>query len=80
MGYSPLDIKTRMKGNIMLKKVQKIGASLLASVPFAALAAVPEEVTAAITTTKADAVTVGGLMIGVVAAVLVFKFIRGQMH
>jgi len=45
----------------------------------AAFAEVPTSVTTAISTTQADAVTVAGLMIGVTAALLVFKYIRRLM-
>lgn len=47
--------------------------------PLAAFAAVPTEVSTAISTTQADAVTVAGLMVGVAAALLVFKYIRRLM-
>lgn len=50
------------------------------SIALPAFAAVPESVTTAITAAQTDAVTVAGLMIGVVAALLAFKYIRSQMH
>lgn len=59
--------------------MKKIALGVVSLVPFAAMAAVPESVTTAISTTQADAVTVAGLMIGVTAALLVFKYIRRLM-
>jgi len=50
-----------------------------AFLPISAFAAVPAIVTTAIETTQTDAVTVAGLMIGVTAALLVFKYIRRLM-
>lgn len=62
----------------MLKKIAA-GLGLGAGVS-QVFAAVPTSVTDAITATQTDAVTVAGLMIGVTAALLVFKYIRRQMH
>jgi len=59
---------------------KKIALGLASFSPLAVFAAVPVSVSTAISATQTDAVTVAGLMIGVVAAVLVFKYIRGQMH
>lgn len=58
---------------------KKIVGVVVAFAPLAAFAAVPASVTTAIETTQADSVTVAGLMIGVVAALLVFKYIRRLM-
>lgn len=60
--------------------LKKIGGAVVAFAPFAAFAEVPASVTTAISGTSTDAVTVAGLMVGVVAALLVFKYIRAQMH
>jgi ammonia channel protein AmtB len=66
----------------LLKQGRKLGLAGAALVAFVnqAMAAVPEAVSSAIAETKTDSVTVAGLMIGVVAGLLVFKFIRQQMH
>lgn len=59
--------------------MKKLIGGLSALVPFAAFAEVPTSVTTAISTTQADAVVVAGLMVGVTAALLVFKYIRRLM-
>ena len=59
--------------------MKKIAGVVVSFAPFAAFAEVPTSVTTAISTTQADAVTVAGLMIGVTAALLVFKYIRRLM-
>ena len=67
----------------MLKKIAGKVVAVATPLSLAAgkvFAEVPSAVTGAIETTKTDAVTVAGAMIGVVAALLVFKFIRQQMH
>lgn len=53
------------------------GLGLLAGKVYAA---VPQAVTDAITAVETDAVTVATAMIGVVAALLVFSYIRKQLH
>ena len=58
---------------------KKIGSAVVAVAPLSAFAAVPSSVTDAITLTQTDSVTVAGLMIGVTAALLVFKYIRRLM-
>lgn len=62
----------------MLKHLFALLAAFFAMIG-AAFAAVPESVTTAISTTQTDAVSVAGLMIGVTAALLVFKYIRRLM-
>lgn len=59
--------------------LKKIAGAVVAVAPVAAFAAVPEAVNSAIETTKTDAVAVAGLMVGVTAALLVFKYIRRLM-
>lgn len=67
---------------------KKIGKQVVSLAPVAVLsgmagqvyAAVPEAVTTAITAVEADAVTVATAMIGVIAALLVFAYIRKQLH
>ena len=59
--------------------MKKLIAVVSAFSPLAAFAAVPESVTTAISTTQTDAVVVAGLMVGVTAALLVFKYIRRLM-
>ena len=58
---------------------KKIAGAVVAVAPLSSFAAVPTSVTDAITLTQTDAVTVAGLMIGVTAALLVFKYIRRLM-
>ena len=58
---------------------KKIAGAVVAVAPLSAFAAVPASVTDAIALTQADAVTVAGLMVGVTAALLVFKYIRRLM-
>ena len=60
--------------------LKKIGGAVVAFAPLAALAEVPAEVTTAIGGIKTDATSVAAIMVGVVAAVLVFKYIRQQLH
>lgn len=45
-----------------------------------AFAAVPADVVTALGTAKADAVSVGTIMLGVIAALLGIAYIRRQMH
>lgn len=59
--------------------MKKIALGVVSLVPFAAMAEVPTSVTSAISTTQSDAVAVAGLMVGVTAALLVFKYIRRLM-
>ena len=62
----------------MLKNLLALFAAFFAMIG-AAFAEVPTSVSTAISTTQADAVSVAGLMIGVTAALLVFKYIRRLM-
>lgn len=59
---------------------KKIAGAVVAVAPLSAFAAVPTDVTDAITLIKTDASTVATAMIVVVAALLVFRFIRKQLH
>ncbi len=56
------------------------GVALLSVMVGEAAAAVPEAVTTAITAVQTDAVNVATAMIGVIAALLVFAYIRKQLH
>ena len=68
---------TTTEGNNNMNKFLTVGAALFA--PALAFAEVPASVTSAIATTQADSTAVAGLMIGVTAALLVFKYIRRLM-
>lgn len=67
---------------------KKIGKQVVAFAPVAGLgglaanayAAVPTAVTDAIAAVETDSVTVATAMIGVIAALLVFSYIRKQLH
>ena len=67
-----------MKGEFAMMK--KIGGMVVACAPLSAFAAVPAAVTTAIADVQTDAVTVATAMIGVIAALLVFSYIRKQLH
>lgn len=68
--------------------LKKFGKQVVSLAPLGALsvytgevfAAVPEAVTTAIASVQTDAVTVATAMIGVIAALLVFAYIRKQLH
>lgn len=68
--------------------LRKFGKRVVSLAPVAALAgymgsvhaAVPTAVTDAIAAVETDAVTVATAMIGVIAALLVFGYIRKQLH
>ena len=60
--------------------LKKIAGAVVAVAPLSAFAAVPTDVSTALSGIQADAVSVATVMVGIVAALLVFKFIRGQMH
>lgn len=57
----------------MFKKLAAGGAAL---VPFSVFAAVPTEVTTALTDAKTDALVVAGLALVVVIAIAAFKYMR----
>lgn len=60
--------------------LKKIGGAVVVCAPLSAFAAVPAAVTTAIADVQTDAVTVATAMIGVIAALLVFSYIRKQLH
>jgi hypothetical protein len=67
----------------MLKKIAGKVVAVATPLSLAAgkvFAEVPSSVTSAIETTKTDAVSVAAAMIGITAALLVFVYIRRQMH
>lgn len=76
-GRNPAFHYTHERGKTMLKK---IGVAVIACAPLAAFAAVPAAITTAITDLQADAITVATAMVGVTAALLVFRYIRRQLH
>lgn len=59
---------------------KKIAGAVVAVPPVSVWAAVPTEVSDAITQTQTDAASVAGLMLVVVAALLGFAYMRRQMH
>lgn len=61
--------------NKLVKSASVAAGSLVAGVG-SALAAVPTEVTTAMTDMKADALTVAGLVLVAIIAVMAFKFMR----
>lgn len=61
----------------MIKKIAGVAVSVA---PLSAFAAVPAAITTAITDLQADAITVATAMVGVTAALLVFRYIRRQLH
>lgn len=61
----------------MYKKVAGVAVSVA---PLSSFAAVPAAITTAITDLQADAITVATAMVGVTAALLVFRYIRRQLH
>lgn len=67
----------------MKNKVRRFLVSVPAVLGVAAMnayAAVPADVTTAIDSAKTDALSVGTIMLGVVAALLGIAYIRRQMH
>jgi hypothetical protein len=56
--------------------LRKIGATLVAIAPLSSFAAVPSEVTTALTGMQADALTVAGVVLAAIIAVAAFKFMR----
>jgi len=65
----------------MFKKLGKFApVVVLAALVGEVQAAVPTAVTDAITAVETDSVTVATAMIGVIAALLVFAYIRKQLH
>lgn len=56
--------------------LKKIGSAVVALAPLSAFAAVPTEVSTALTDAKADALTVAGLALVVVIAIASFKYMR----
>lgn len=61
----------------MIKKIAGVAVSVA---PLSAFAAVPTSITTAIADLQADATTVATAMVGVTAALLVFRYIRRQLH
>ena len=59
-----------------MNKIRTWGAASLASLSFAASAAVPVAVTTALTDLQADALTVAGIVLAAIVAVFAFKFLR----
>ena len=55
---------------------KKIAAVVVSAVPFAAFAAVPTEVSTAMSDGKADAMTVAGLSLVILIGIAVFKYMR----
>lgn len=64
-----------------MKIAQKFAAVSALSLGFAvsAMAAVPESVSTGLADAKADALTVGGLVIGIIIAIAGFKYIKRAM-
>jgi hypothetical protein len=61
-----------------MNRIRNWGAATVATLGFAgsALAAVPTDVTSALTDMKADALSVAGLVLVAIIAVTAFKFMR----
>lgn len=59
-----------------MNKIRNWGAATLATVSFAASAAVPADVTAALADIQANALTVAGVVLLAIVAVFAFKFLR----
>lgn len=59
-----------------MNKIRNWGAATVATVSAAANAAVPTEVTTALGTIQADALTVAGVVLVAIVAVFAFKFLR----
>lgn len=58
-------------------KKQKLALlASLASLPAVSFAAVPETVTTAITTAAADVAIIGGAVLGVIIAIMAFRWMR----
>lgn len=60
--------------------LKKVGGLVVSCAPLSAFAAVPAAVMTAIGDVQTDAVVVATAMIGVIAALLVFSYIRKQLH
>lgn len=60
----------------MFNKIRNWVAATVATVSVAAQAAVPAEVTTALGTIQADALTVAGVVLVAIVAVFAFKFLR----
>jgi len=56
--------------------LKKIGGLVVSALPLSAFAAVPTEVTTAMTDMKADALTVAGAFLVVVIAIAAFKLMK----
>lgn len=56
--------------------LKKIGSAVVALAPLSAFAAVPTEVSTALTDAKADALTVAGLALVIVIAIAAFKYMK----
>ena len=59
-----------------MKSIVKGGFAALSAVAGSAMAAVPADVTTALTDAKADGVQVAGVVLTVVIAIAAFKYIR----
>jgi len=59
-----------------MNKIRNWGAATLATVSAAANAAVPADVTTALSSIQADALTVAGVVLVAIVAVFAFKFLR----
>lgn len=55
---------------------KRLGSAVVAMLPLSAFAAVPADVTTALTEGKADAMTVAGLSIVILIGIAVFKYMR----
>lgn len=56
--------------------LKKIGAVVVSIAPLSAMAAVPTEVTTALTDAKTDALAVAGLSLVIIIAIAAFKYMR----
>ncbi len=56
--------------------LKKIGGAVVSIAPFTAFAAVPTEVTTALSDGKTDTLTVAGLSLVILISVAVFKYMR----
>jgi len=59
-----------------MNKIRNFGAATVASLSASAFAAVPANVTTALTDLQADALSVAGIVLAAIVAVYAFKFIR----
>lgn len=71
----PRFLNPNFMGVNMFKKIAAAGAALVGSVG-SAMAAVPADVSTALTDAKADALTVAGLALIVIIGIAAFKYMR----